>query len=88
MEASLQLPIQVSYIVLIGFTDAHWQPSPVLVLSVVASLLSASFNAGMAIMYQSSLRWGFLLNAAGIAGGEDAKTPLDMHRECKYYFIL
>ncbi|BBN05033.1 hypothetical protein MPTK1_3g09740 [Marchantia polymorpha subsp. ruderalis] len=69
VEASLQLPIQVSYIVLIGFTDAHWQPSPVLVLSVVASLLSASFNAGMAIMYQSSLRWGFLLNAAGIAGG-------------------
>ncbi|KAG6548804.1 hypothetical protein Mapa_009565 [Marchantia paleacea] len=69
VETSLQLPIQVSYIVLIGLTDAQWQPSPVLVLSVAASLLSAAFNAGMAIMYQSSLRWGFLLNAAGIAGG-------------------
>jgi hypothetical protein len=65
------------------FTDGHfekrtwifsrgsgrWSPVPILIICLVFSFMSASYNMGRAIMYQMSNRWTFVLNATGIVGG-------------------
>ncbi|KAG6547464.1 hypothetical protein Mapa_010912 [Marchantia paleacea] len=68
-EAGPQLSLQFFVIVELGGGSSSWQPSVVLVISVLASLLSAGYNAGRSIMYQSSMRWTLALNTPGIAGG-------------------
>lgn len=44
-------------------------PGPILIICLVFSFMSASYNMGRAIMYQMSNRWTFVLNATGIVGG-------------------
>jgi hypothetical protein len=49
--------------------DEQCSPMPILIICLVFSFMSASYNMGRAIMYQMSKRWTFVLNATGIVGG-------------------
>ena len=70
METIPQLVLQFAIIYYLAYSDQGSSVPAILVISVVALFLSASYNAGRAIMYQMSKRWTFALDVSGVVGGE------------------
>lgn len=71
IETGPQTMLQFTVIALVGtnLDYRRWFPSPILIISLLFSFLSASYNIGRAVMFKLSKQWSFALNAPGIAGG-------------------
>lgn len=69
METVPQLVLQFAIIYYLSHSD-EGNPPAILVISVIALFLSASVNAGRAVMYQMSKKLTFAMGISGIVGGK------------------